>query len=402
MNKLCILVSTLFMVVVFASRANSEMAIYGKLNKEIRDVLQKVKKSTTHYQGVRDVGNSESRGGLKGEYTFDSIKLKYILEMGFNSTAALKPITIGSESYETGDGMSGRLRVRQAAGTIETPFGEIILGQTFTAGALRFLKHDPLSGTGLGSMNIDQRGLVNNNRGRELGFRYRSRKDLLGYKTPTIAGAYYLTTLDENDTLVIDKDAMDMYWEHLVAYDAQWGATEIKLSGLLALNYRGTSNWDNDYYSIGADISIGDVEFLEDVTFHFMFGRQREMQFEEEEEKSGTVKKASSTVKNVLCFSDNDNCFTRIFAGGSYNYDENLTLALTYSMVMFGEAKFNDEKKDRGYDLQVALGANYTFSQYVALRALYGYYKVKDKFWEGDENLDNTAHMMMLGTQVSF
>jgi len=401
MNKLCILSGTLFMLVVFASRANSEMAIYGKLNKEIRDVLQDVKKSTTHYQGVRDVGNSESRGGLKGEYTFDSIKLKYILEMGFNSTAALKPITIGSESYDTGDGMSGRLRVRQAAGTIVTPFGEIILGQTFTAGALRFLKHDPLSGTGLGSMNIDQRGLVNNNRGRELGFRYRSRKDLLGYKSPNLDGFYYLTTLDENDSLVIDKDAMDMYWEHLVAYDAEFSLTKIKLSGLLALNYRGTGNWDNDYYSIGADISIGDVEFLEDVTFHFMFGRQREMQFEEEEEESG-IKKASSTLKNVLCFSDNDNCFTRILAGGSYLFDEDLTLALTYSMVMFGEAKLNDEKKDRGYDLQVALGANYTFSQYVALRASYGYYKVKDKFLVGDENLDNSAHMMMFGTQVSF
>ena len=97
---------------------------------------------------VMNVGNSESRIGVKGSHDVEKFSAHYKLELGVDSTYQ-------NDKYNSTGGTafgktSGRIRIRLANVKLKTKFGAFTLGQDYTATAKMVLGLDPLADTSVG------------------------------------------------------------------------------------------------------------------------------------------------------------------------------------------------------------------------------------------------------------
>ncbi|OFZ52301.1 MAG: hypothetical protein A2381_13635 [Bdellovibrionales bacterium RIFOXYB1_FULL_37_110] len=211
MRKLFVI--TLGMLLAVPAIADVMPTIYGKVNREVqmRD-LDSENAATKDLKNIRanDVANSESRIGVKGEYQFNDHTAKYVLELGLNSGTN----TIG---------------IRESYVDIGGFWGSIITGQTYAAGDMVGLKLDPLSGTSAGLEAVDiQKTLVDSYDiasdhalgAYGIGYTYRSRQELIGYRTPNFAGFQYYTTIDNDDSVALAGNTMTV-WSNQASFEKE-------------------------------------------------------------------------------------------------------------------------------------------------------------------------------------
>lgn len=342
-------------VLVNAEMAMSAPTIYGKINKSYAYTDQDVKtrKSTS---GLRDVDNSETRLGAKGEVEVSSsVKAKYILEIGFNSTHTSEPST-------------GRIRMRLAEGSFLTNFGTVTFGQTYTPSSSKTLTLDPLSNTIVGVAYTDQTallGLTGKNLTSGLGAIYRGRTDVVSYTTPVFAGLTYSISSDKSNKMSNDSTSTTAYgpetFEHMVDFNHKMG--DMKLN--VFANYQTTSAANTKKNSVlfyGAKLSMNafDVAFA--------------MTSEEVENN------ATPTVKTET---------ERMLGSVAYKMNAH-KVAFTYQTA--------EIKKDEEHT-QMALGYKYALHKNIELRATAATYEYKDKVTAANKN---DATLFALGTEIKF
>ncbi|EQC49368.1 general bacterial porin family protein [Bacteriovorax sp. BSW11_IV] len=335
---------------VNAEMTMSAPTIYGKINKSFAYTDQDVKtrKSTT---GVRDVDNSETRLGAKGEVAVsEAVKANYALEIGFNST-------------ESG---SSRIRMRLAQGSFMTKLGTVTFGQTYTPSSAKALTLDPLSNTILGVANADQAKILGNivGAGKKggLGAIYRSRVDLLSYTTPVFGGLTYTISSDKSNKMANDSTDTNNYgpetFEHMVDFNHTMG--DMKLN--VFVNYQTTSSYstkDDTVLFYGAKLSMNAFDFAVSMT-------------SEEVEANNT----KTEVERMI---------------GAVTYKMNAhKVAFTYQTA---------EQKKSNETTQMALGYKYALDKNIELRGLVGTYEFKDKVTSTNKN---DATIFGLGTEIKF
>lgn len=339
---------------VNAEMTMSAPTIYGKINKSFAYTDQDVKtrKSTT---GVRDVDNSETRLGAKGEVAVsESIKAKYALEIGFNSS------TTGSSDESS----KGRIRMRLAEGTFMTKFGSVTFGQTYAPSAAKALTLDPLSNTIFGVANADQTAIIGNAKSvgkKGLGAVYRSRVDLLSYTTPVFGGLTYTISSDKSNKMANDSTNAEYgpeTFEHMVDFNHTMG--DMKLN--VFVNYQTTSSQatkDDTVLFYGAKLSMNAFDFAVSMT--------------SEEVEANNVK---TEVERMI---------------GALTYKMNAhKVAFTYQTA---------EQKKSNETTQMALGYKYALDKNIELRGLVGTYEFKDKVTSTNKN---DATIFGLGTEIKF
>lgn len=344
---------------VNAEMTMSAPTIYGKINKSFAYTDQDVKtrKSTT---GVRDVDNSETRLGVKGEVAVsESIKAKYALEIGFNSSK-----TTQEDSSKGVSKSNERIRMRLAEGTFMTKFGSVTFGQTYTPSAAKALTLDPLSNTIFGVANTDQTAIIGNassiSKG-GLGAIYRGRVDLLSYTTPVFGGLTYTISSDKSNKMDNDSTG-DNYgpetYEHMVDFNHTMG--DMKLN--VFANYQTTSSYrtkDDTVLFYGAKLSMNAFDFAVSMT-------------SEEVEANNT----KTEVERMI---------------GAVTYKMNAhKVAFTYQTA---------EEKKVNESTQMALGYKYALDKNIELRGLVGTYEFKDKVTSTNKN---DATIFGLGTEIKF
>ncbi|MDD0852673.1 porin [Halobacteriovorax sp. GB3] len=324
---------------------------YGKLNKSVAYIDQD---ATTHksFSGVRDVANSESRLGAKGNVDFDSLKFTYALELGINST------------QQSSD--SGRIRIRQSHIGTETAFGTLVFGQTYTPSANIAVSIDPFVSTIFGVANADQKALVSGAAGSGLGMEYRSRKDLLMYKTPKFMGLQYIVSTDKNDKPSIDSTPSNTEYgketlEHLLTFNHKMG--------------------DNALLVFASMIKNNDVDTKDDETMmyglKFDLGKMMSL--------TATMGSSESTAAGTTTKTEED----RMMVAAKYNMNAHSFMA-KYSTY--------EKKEDRDIT-QIALGYNYAYNKHVSMRASVGQYNVD---YKAASTTDNDSTIVAFGTQLKF
>lgn len=347
----------------FASAMNAEMpTVYGKVNKVIAYTDQEDVHGRKTMDGVTDVANSETRMGVKGSVKHEGHEVKYKVELGINST------------YTDNGNTTDRIRIRQAMIGMKTKAGTLKFGQTYTVLAKQVSNSDPLSSTVAAANGSDQKMRIDQAKS-DIGFDYRSRKDLVAYSTPSLHGLKYSVSYDRDDDNSNDPGTGSYgagNWEHLLQFKRDFSGLDMEL-------YLGYHKWDeasmgdqsNMVY--GANLGYGN--------FGFNFG----MSQAEEESKSTPVVTAE---------------IDRMFAGLTYNMGKN-TFAFTYQTR---EDKNQGNVTGTNFDYtQMAFGINHKCSKHVSLNLTALKYEVENKT-AGATNkaLENDATQVALGMQVKF
>lgn len=323
--------------------------VYGKINKSMSYTNQDVK-SRKSFSNVRDVDNSETRLGVKGNMDADLFKASYALEVGLNSS-------------NDSDTTKGRIRMRLAEVKFDSKFGTVAVGQTYTPISKKALTLDPLSNTIFGTAHSDQRALVANSQvfGKGgLGTIYRARLDLISYTTPSFAGITYSISTDR-DNKMSNNPASASYgataYEHMLDFNHKFGETS--LNAFVA--YQTTSNADEkDNTDLFYGVKVGFMNF--DVAFSMT----------NSEVETATKQKIDKMI-------------------GSLAYKMNAhKVAFTYQTAEDDGANPKIEVS------QYALGYKYAVNSNLELRATAGMYNVE----QTGNNNDST--IVALGTEFKF
>ena len=247
MRKLFVI--TLGMLLAVPAIADVMPTIYGKLNREVQ--MKTYESKTTGAKEIKnirpvDVANSESRIGVKGEYQFNDHTAKYVLELGLNSGTD----TLGiRESYVDFGGF----------------WGSFVTGQTYVAGDMLGLKLDPLSGTSAGLAGVDASTLYDyraDSLGNQfdtygIGYFYRSRQELVGYKSPVFAGIQYYTSVDNSDDVALAGNKTTV-WAHELSFEKKFNEMDF---GLYATYSTITNGGIKDASIMGGGLSVGYMGF---------------------------------------------------------------------------------------------------------------------------------------------
>ncbi len=323
--------------------------VYGKINKEMTYADQDVK-SRKSFSGVRDVDNSETRLGVKGNVEADMVKASYALEVGLNSS-------------NDSDTSKGRIRMRLAEVKFDSKLGTITVGQTYTPISKKVLTLDPLSNTIFGIAHADQRALFANTQifGKGgLGAVYRARLDLISYTTPSFAGLTYSFSSDRDNKMSNDP-ANASYgntsYEHMVDFNHKFG--NVSLNAFVA--YQTTADAaqkDNTDLVYGA--KVGFMNF--DVAFSM----------------SNSETETATKVK-----------IDKMIGAVSYTMNAH-KVAFTYQTA-------EDDSAPKTEVAQYALGYKYALTSNIELRAAVGMYNV-----EKAGSNDNDSTVASLGTEFKF
>lgn len=394
MAKLAVAGSVLAM-----SAAQAAPTIYGQLNKEYRMVDQ----DNTYYTksaGVVDVENGESRFGFKGTEEVGAMKANYVLELGFNSS---------NNSVQDGP---GRDRIRIASLNFEHAFGTLMLGQqsTITAGA--FGAFDPMKDSVAGLTADDHQLIYDNATSGGLGFNNRSRKDILGYKTPEFMGLSFATTLDRSDkngTAAQYQTRDPMYWENLLTYKNKFGDFGVTL-------HAGYMKWNQQDSSANRYIYNDEKQMAFGAQFKFM-----------DFSLAGTMTKMSHD--QILSTNAVKNEFKTdwMSVAAEYKFLEKNYFAVTYAKKEIDQGSKYDTDgttwSDTGTtqaitnseETQMAFGLKHKYSDNLEMRLTYATYEYKRKLalTTGEETGAQTtannkwaaktdASVIALGTMLKF
>lgn len=238
--------------------------VYGKVNVEYAQVSQddKYKNDYRKSAGANNVENSESRLGAKGSYDIDGNEVKYVVELGLNSTKhSNSTSTSGASSSNQYGNNSGRIRIRQAHVSMGGNWGKLTLGQDYTASSKMWLKLDPLSDTWLGLQALDAKAYIANAVS-SVGYKYRSRADQVKYNTPTWNGLSFAVSVDREDDPSNKVNAAQdgaTYYTQVLSYKKEMGSTNLQV-------HLGNESWsdgtatekeNNKFLAIGADMDNG-------------------------------------------------------------------------------------------------------------------------------------------------
>ncbi len=189
MKKILVLSSAALMA---TSAVAAGPTIYGKINKELRYVDQdaETKNSIT---GVRDVVNSPSRLGAKGDMELaNNLKGSYVIELGLYS------------NYKKATD-AGKIDLRLVNGTVSGFWGSLTAGKQYTADAAAYLGLDVMNGTGLMGSGFDMGDITGFESGADtkgFGYNYISRHEGLTYMSPEMYGLKVgVTTIDDTNNL---------------------------------------------------------------------------------------------------------------------------------------------------------------------------------------------------------
>lgn len=339
--------------------------VYGKVNKVIAYTDQEDIHSRKSMDGVTDVANSETRMGVKGAVKHEGHEIKYKVELGINST------------YTDNNTTTERIRIRQAMVGMKSKVGTFKFGQTYTVLAKQVSKSDPLSSTVAGVNGTDQSIRIDQAKS-DVGFDYRSRKDLVAYSTPSLHGLKYSVSFDRNDDNSNDVGT-GAYgagnWEHLLQFHRDFGGLDMEI-------YLGYHKWDESNKGdqsnmvYGANLGYGN--------FGFNFGLS---QAEEENKTTPVVKEE----------------IDRMFAGLTYSMKKN-TFSFTYQTR---EDKNQGNVNGTNFDYtQMAFGINHKCTKHVSLNLTALKYEVENKTADvtgtAKTSTENDATLVALGMQVKF
>lgn len=371
------------------SAAQAAPTIYGQLNKEYRMVDQD-NKAFIKTAGVVDVESGESRIGFKGTEEVGSMKALYTLEFGFNSS---------NNSSIAG---AGRDRIRVASLNFEMPYGTLMLGQqsTLTAGA--FGAFDPMKDTVAGWTGDDSQFIYDNATSGGLGFNNRSRKDILGYKTPEFMGVSFATTLDRGDKngSAAEYQSRDpMYWENLLTYKNTFGSLGVTLhAGYMKWNQtdsHGNSELQNPIdekqMAFGAQFKIADFSLAATHT------------------KNSNTTKVTDYAGASLYSRDVETTWMSV--AGEYKFLDKNYFAVTYAKKEYDEGQDWDVAPegvsiDNYEETQMAFGLKHKYSDNLEMRLTYVMYEWERKLAkQADEvatDVKTDAKTIALGTMLKF
>ncbi|MCK5072533.1 MAG: porin [Bacteriovoracaceae bacterium] len=358
-----ILLAGLCLVLASAALAELKMpTLYGKINKEYRYVKNETKFKYATNTNVVDVENSESRLGVKGAYDYDGLKSTYKFELGLNSTNA----------------SAERIRIRIAEGTVGNEFGAIVFGQTWMAGEVEAVLHDPLAGTGVSLVGVDQRSMVE---GIEdfIGVEYRGRNDLIGYKSPKFYNFQFSTTVDKNGSASLDDTQTTgkapTNWQNCLTYNNKFGDLSLGLTGVY--KKRSGAATDKNVSTVGG-LKLGYMDFA----FTALYTKYSF------ETPNGTATKQKTENKHMM-------------ASLKYVLLKNNTFALTYGKVEV-DTGLTKALTDKDSTSQIAFGYIRKLGDHLSARVTYA--NLKKEY--DDATLEtaggNKGQIFALGAQITF
>lgn len=244
--------------------------VYGKVNLEYLQLDQDDKFMTRSGGGVFNVRGSETRMGVRGFYELDDMDVNYRLELGLDSTR----VNPEGDPY----GMSGRIRIRLAYIQLESQFGTLTLGQDATASSSILPHYDPLAHTFFGLSGLSQSEVIQGSKidsldaqtiDNNLGYVFRTRRDLIKYQSPRIGGVSWTVSVDRNDDNNVAKDTGGpTYFENMLNYKGQWGKTHFQIDlGHITWSTRQTQ--DENIFLAGLRLS-----FENGLSFNTVFSKE--------------------------------------------------------------------------------------------------------------------------------
>jgi len=386
------------MIAASALMAADAPTVYGRINKEMRNVKQRKEANKARTTQLRDVAGAETMIGAKGNVPFDTgVEARYTIELGLNSNrdAGSNTSATGTTIYENGE----RIRIRQARIDLINKWGAISLGQTWALDAIRQVGLDPLAGSGaqlLGLESSDVTGWVAG----MYGMRTRYLVDAIQYRIEYNGIGFALSHDNNNsvDNLAIDTNASREKWSTaMLTFDREFNDLKVNAhavyatadieSNAPAVNGQASLNSDKDYWTIGSKFGFHDF------SFSFAYSKSNEGEFD-----------ADSTF--VVSPKDKDR--KHFLLGLAYNITEKWTIAATY-----GRTSFQDEETvaasdgntfKGGFQKQSAIGVIHKCSANVIARLAYS--SQVQKAGIGDiSTLDthsNTADTIMAGVTLLF
>lgn len=333
---------------------------YGKVAKEIRYVDQESKYKQHTLNGAQDIENSFTRLGAKNTYKLRGLKAGYDIELGVATTD------------------SSALKIRKAKVDLMGAWGTLTLGRDYTAISGLWSSFDPLAHTGNAIIGTDQAGDVKNVR-ENIGFLYRSRKDLISYATPVFSGLQLKTSIDQNQKTTRDSDATaKKYWDTLLSYNGKFG----KIKPTVAFGYS----------KVNGKYSVGSTEYTKDTALYFLgkveFGASMvALHYGKAEKEHGTTTKTKP-----------EDTYMTVALGHKLGMGE---LALTYAKHDV-DTKAAKTSADKSKDSQIALGYTHNFSKNLCMHVVVSSieHKQEDKTLQTAKG--NKATMVNLGTIVKF
>jgi len=345
MRKLFVI--TLGMLLAVPAIADVMPTIYGKVNREVSmrnlDAEETGSKEIGNIRST-DVANSESRIGVKGEYGFNDHTAKYVLELGVNSG-------------------TNAIGVRESYVDIGGFWGSIIAGQTYVAGDMVGLKLDPLSGTSAGLAAVDITNALPSMADDDttaanetyvpikydhalgaygIGYTYRSRKELIGYKTPVIGGFQFYTTIDNNDDIALAGNKAT-FWSNQASFEKQINDMNF---GVYAIYDVVSGAGYKDAKVMGAGLSFAAMGFG----------------------LTGMYTKSEKTAETAAAQPVET---TQIMITGKYTFMDTNTVALTYGK-MSNEDKNEVGNAAKNNTSQMAVALIKELHKNVSVRASYG------------------------------
>lgn len=351
--------------------------VYGKVNKVIAYTDQDAINATTatangtstdirkSMDGVSDVGNSETRLGVKGDVATmsEAMKASYKVELGLNSS-------------KNGSGDYGRMRIRLAEVALKSNYGSVTLGQTYNPFSKIALAADPMSETVAGIAGADQSERIR--LGGNSGFGYRGRVDGLTYATPSFMGLTYTVSTDKNNKMSNvsgNSEYGATHYEHVLGFKRDLGGLDLNV-------YAGYHTWAQASMKSNSEMMYG--LGLKKGAFSFNFTMTQE-----ENEYIPTTSKKETT--------------DRMFAALSYAMDKH-TVSFSYQTRENRNVNGTDKNEDADIT-QMAVGYKHQCSENIDLNLTALTYEVKDKTTatgEAKKANENKATMVAAGIQLKF
>jgi predicted porin len=330
--------------------------IYGKVNKELRYMTQEDDFETkSKFTSVRDVRNSHSRIGVKGDMDLENgMKGIYQIEMG----------VVTQENTDEYAGADTGIYNRLAMAGLETKFGTLTAGQQYAVDAMALLKLDMMldtsfMGTGYDMGNVSNFVLPTG----AFGYNYLSRNEAVNYVTPEMMGIKLgVSMIDkENDLNVNEK------WNIFYAgYNKTMGANTLEAHLSYGMEKKDTAE-DDKYWQTAVGFHMPQL------TVSAMYGVY------------------TKTEKNDI---------TKMNVGAKYKMGK-CALAVAYT----ASTDDNDGKENK--QSQMAATFSHAFNNNLSVRLMAGQVKVeKQEFSNTDPatalKAENTAMIVGTGVTVNF
>lgn len=365
--KKVLLVSSLA-VVATAAQAIDMPTISGRLNNEVRYNMQSDKsgepaEGVDSFTAISGVANAPSYLKAAGNIPINEmLNLDYMAEIGIRIEK--------NNNNETGKTVSSGVDLRQNAVVLNSQFGHLVLGHTYTPSSA-ISSFDPFGATGAGFGGSDMAGIVaeydhDGNRATVdgLGYRHSLRQDIIGYKSPKMMGLQLFVSQDRSNDETVDNNVAQRY-DTALNFDQKFGDVGVKAMANYVIRHGKAAN-DENQMTGAVKVSWMGFDFSGAYTLTTF------------EEGGKDVDK------------------TQMFAAAAYTMNAH-KLSLGYAM-----REYDDKAADEKYEgSQMSLGYEYAFNANVAGTFTGSMLTLEDKT-SGSTTKDNDATVLTTGLRVTF